>query len=481
MAEIKRSELALIGGAAALRLANIGSESLWYDEAFTAWIAKLPPASAARAIAGDVHPPLWYVIEAVITRVFGNGEIALRLPAALLSVLGVYLVYRVCLALEFDQHVALWAGSLAALLPTSLYYAQDARMYPLLVVGVLLMLLGALRSRWWLFTLAGISVVYTQNLGLFYVFAIGMAALWINRKDMRPVIVSLLIVVLAWSLWAVIMVQQMQAVAGGFWLTSLSVGDVFLPLATMTMGQRIPDALQLHVYAASVGLTLVSLIVSRRWLHSERGFLFLTALLGAPVLTALISVVWHPIYLPRALLPTAMLLMPLWAYALTHLSIPNRRVAKLVLIPALIAGAVAHYYPASGSARYDVRSFVEPINAGWESGDIVYHASLATGIAFQYYLNKPYVLRPQATDLSLSISVATQTAMQFNQADFASLESHYKRVWLCVYINGSTKPDEYAALTDILTRYPHTLAKDRLSANAQMSIYLVQLGESNGR
>ncbi|MGH2911591.1 MAG: hypothetical protein ACRDJ3_03845, partial [Solirubrobacteraceae bacterium] len=71
--------------AAVLRLVALGSQSLWYDEAFT-------PVHVLRAgLGATLHnvlhtentPPLWYLLEWGITRVLGEGEVALRLLSAI--------------------------------------------------------------------------------------------------------------------------------------------------------------------------------------------------------------------------------------------------------------------------------------------------------------------------------------------------------------------------------------------------------------
>src|SRR6185369_16047245 len=107
--------------AAGLRLVGLGSESLWYDETFTALLAKLDLPHMLAAVRGDVHPPLWYLIEWLNVRIFGGSEFAMRLPAALFSVLAVWLVWRLAVGLGFMPKTALLAGVLAAVLPASVY------------------------------------------------------------------------------------------------------------------------------------------------------------------------------------------------------------------------------------------------------------------------------------------------------------------------------------------------------------------------
>ena len=118
------------------------TQGLWYDEAFTWRVARLPFPRMMEALAGDVHPPLWYVIEWVTIRLFGESEVVLRLPALLFGVLGLWLVYRLGLALGYARKTSTLAAVLLAGLPGWIYYSQEARMYTLLACGVLVAVIG---------------------------------------------------------------------------------------------------------------------------------------------------------------------------------------------------------------------------------------------------------------------------------------------------------------------------------------------------
>ena len=45
-----------------LRIVPIWAQPTWYDENFTILLARLPLDRLLQATAGDVHPPLWYLI-----------------------------------------------------------------------------------------------------------------------------------------------------------------------------------------------------------------------------------------------------------------------------------------------------------------------------------------------------------------------------------------------------------------------------------
>lgn len=467
--------------AAPLRLAGLGSESLWYDETFTAWLARLDLPAMFNAIKGDVHPPLWYIIEWLTVRVFGYSEFSLRLPSALLGIVAVLLVWRLALAVGVERRTALIAGVLAAIMPMALYYSQEARMYNLLSCLILVAAWAAIRERWLIFALASIGALYTQNLAVFYIAAIGIVALLSSLRSSRTVLRLVAAGVGiggAWGLWLPTFLKQASAVKSSFWMPPLTFGSAIWVLPSMTMGIRIADILQIHVYGLAFGLSIIGLIVCRRWLLTRPGLIVLAVIIGAPAIAALISVTWRAVFLPRALLPSSYALMLIWAYALTHLSIPNRQVAQAVTIPVLAIGLFAHYFPAF--PRVDIPSWAAPINSQWQPGDVIFFTSIDSTIVMTYYLrDHPYALLPEATDLNQSLTPETKAAMGMNEQPFDDLARSHRRIWLVHSQNPLTSRTESTEFERIMTEYRPVLVKRQESNQyAYQAIYLVNLNES---
>ncbi len=119
--------------AAAPRFYDLGGQSLWSDEGNSAALANRSLSQIARDAAGDIHPPLYYWLLHIWTRVTGSSEAGLRSLSALL---GVLLVLAITLLgrVMFDRNIGLAAGFIAALAPFQVYYSQEARMYILLAL-----------------------------------------------------------------------------------------------------------------------------------------------------------------------------------------------------------------------------------------------------------------------------------------------------------------------------------------------------------
>ena len=172
--------LGILLGAWAWRLAGLTSQSLWRDEVDSLRFATrpLPQVLAAFTRPGE-NGPLYYLLLRPWLAVAGRSEYALRFPSVLLGVLAIPIIVLWATYL-FGRRSGVWGGLLAALLlavnPYHVWYSQEARMYTLIVVAVLLALWffkeGMEKGGWWRW---GLWYLFT-SLG-FYIHVLAVLAL----------------------------------------------------------------------------------------------------------------------------------------------------------------------------------------------------------------------------------------------------------------------------------------------------------------
>ena len=127
--------MALTVVAAALRLYGIGHQSLWFDEAYTAMLVKLPLGRMLSTIPKTESTPyLYYLLAWAWTHIFGRGAADLRSLSALLGTAVVPIAYLATQRLIANRRAALAVAALAAFNPLLIWYSQEARAYELLVL-----------------------------------------------------------------------------------------------------------------------------------------------------------------------------------------------------------------------------------------------------------------------------------------------------------------------------------------------------------
>jgi uncharacterized membrane protein len=134
--------------AAAIRLATLDQQSLWYDEAVTA-VRVLRPSLGA-TLEAVVHientPPLYYVLAWGWTRVFGTGVFALRSLSALAGVACVPVAWAIGAELG-TRRTAIVLAAIVATNPLFIWYSQEARSYELFLLLAAAAFLFFLRAR----------------------------------------------------------------------------------------------------------------------------------------------------------------------------------------------------------------------------------------------------------------------------------------------------------------------------------------------
>ncbi|MDQ7822182.1 MAG: glycosyltransferase family 39 protein [Candidatus Eremiobacteraeota bacterium] len=114
-----------------LRLYHLGCHSLWADEGFSLFAAKMSlPALVEFITRFDAHPPLFYVVLHFFTTL-GTSEALMRVPSFLAGT-GALLAAAYLARALYNRHVSLMTTFFVAISASLVYTVQEARMYPML-------------------------------------------------------------------------------------------------------------------------------------------------------------------------------------------------------------------------------------------------------------------------------------------------------------------------------------------------------------
>jgi len=167
-----------------IALWNITKSSIWFDEAFGAYLIRFNFIDIARYTATDVHPPLFYWLLKLWSMMFGNTELALRSMSVFFG--GVTIIFGYLLTNRlFKEKAARISLIFLALSPMLIRYSQEARMYTLvtaIALAATYTLTYAINSnKKQLWVIYGVLV----GLGMWvhYFAAIVWLAHWVWRAD----------------------------------------------------------------------------------------------------------------------------------------------------------------------------------------------------------------------------------------------------------------------------------------------------------
>ncbi len=336
-----------------LRLWNLGSCSpLWYDESYTSILIQLPFGQMLTAIRGDVHPPLYYLLLWLWKFLAGTSPAAMRFPSVVFSVLVLVTFHRLTAELGLTPRARLAGLAIMAFLPVNIYYAQEARMYALLQWLVIMQLLMVIRRRFWLLGLFTLLSLYTHNYALFYTACVVLVALGrelarpraayragidgeLSGTGIIPLFVSQLTAFVFWLPWVAVLIGQMDAIQGNYWIPSLSLGTVLNSVYYLLNGTA-PDQL---IPVSALSLWVGLLILALGALQKPRRVSLAVMAFGPLLLAVIASILWQPVLLYRGLIGMA---APLAALAGDSLARTSRRglVVGLALLLPFVAGLV---------------------------------------------------------------------------------------------------------------------------------------------
>jgi mannosyltransferase len=135
--------ITLIGGG--LRVLYLAKNGLWLDETFSVWLANHSVADMLQwTIRIDQHPPLYYLLLHYWIALNGETPYYARLLSVLFGAGTIPIIYLIGKRLA-GVVVGLVAAVLLALSPFNIYFAQEARMYTLLMFNAAVALYALVR------------------------------------------------------------------------------------------------------------------------------------------------------------------------------------------------------------------------------------------------------------------------------------------------------------------------------------------------
>jgi mannosyltransferase len=381
---------------------NMTNSSIWFDEAFSAYIVQFNFADIAAFTATDVHPPFYYWVLKVWTMLFGTSEIAFRSMSALFGA-GAIVAGYILARRFFGRLVAGVSLIFLVLSPMLIRYSDEARMYTLAVFIILIathVLVKAAASnkrRYWV--LYGLLV----SLGMWthYFTALAWIAHWawrafvIRKSTTKPGlfwrkfftkdwIIAHIIAVGLFLPWLPFMALQLGGIQGsGFWIGAVGVDsfpNYFTNLFYYLEHEQATGWLSLLLGVVLASLTYLAVRTYRSFNKGDKmNYLLVIALSFVPVLLLFLASLppLRSSFVERYLLPAIIGFAVFAAVTIvvgTRKWRPILRIGSVLLIAGMmIVGIVNVYhfgnYNKNSNTHVLTRELVEKIAAQAKPGE----------------------------------------------------------------------------------------------------------------
>jgi len=378
------------------RVWHLDFQSLWRDETDAIRFAQAPLSELLGHFARPGwNGPLYYLLLRGWLALAGQTEFAARYASLVFGVLAVPLTWAVGRRLV-GRATGIVGAALVALLPYLVWYAQELKMYALVLalgLGSVYLYRRALdegRWPWWLAYVAATSLLmYTHILAVLILVpqALWLAIGWRRyRARWRGWLASLAALTLPYLPLAIWQVPTL--------LSDFETGHPFYPLADMarvlflafSRGVAMPwEPLAMGVFAL---LLLAGLALSAE--SGYRGALALALWLAAPVLSVYLISLGMPIFTDRYLVyvtPAYALLLARGLVAIGQRWRPVQLGLALALVFLLAQG---WWTQATRPIKSDFRGAARLVAQDYQLGDLIVFQIPYGRYTFEYYFDRPF-------------------------------------------------------------------------------------------
>ena len=344
-----------------LRLWNLTDSCLWFDEIFSVHAATLSWRDMFWFVARDlIHPPLFYVLLKIWIAFAGESLFWLRFFPALFSILSIIPFVLLCRQLKLSASTVLVALTFFAVNGSLIKYAQEVRMYSLLLFFALFSMWLFARflnkGKGFLFLiLINILLVYTHYFGWLIVLSEVVAVILLARERLTRIFLMFAATLTSFTPWlyAIWQATKINANVGQNigWMTKPNlraifrfVFDLFEPIYFEQSNTDAPTIFLITLPILFFGLAAFGLYFAN-WKNEKkiekRNFLLLAVFAFAPILTAFFASwilpysIWGTRHLIIAFAPFAILT----AIAFSKIKFTLLKIASLSVISLLFAAA----------------------------------------------------------------------------------------------------------------------------------------------
>ncbi len=323
--------------------ARLATWSIWFDEAFTAYITRFNVSEIAHYTGNDMHPPLYYWLVKGWTSIFGTDEVGFRSFSMVFGVVTIILGF-VLLKKLFNRRTAILGAWLLALSPMLIRFGEEARMYTLvaaIALGATYVLFRAMatnsRKYWVTYGLLLVAGMLTH-----YFIALVWLSHWVWRWIKLRIdgvrgkklaknffdaswIWTHVLAVGIFAFWLPTAIHQFSVLQAGFWIPTISADTFTNYLTNILMyldHNKVESWLVLLYFAIVVG-SIVLLYRMYRNIESKKdrqNILLISCLAVVPPLILLLLSM-PPLtssFIDRYLMPSIVALTLLLAVAVMY-------------------------------------------------------------------------------------------------------------------------------------------------------------------
>lgn len=192
------------------------NQSLWLDEAINVLAVKNNSLWDLITVytKADFHPPGYFILLWLWVHLFNNySEVWVRVPSVIAGVITIYFTYLLGKEIK-NKKIGLLTAFLLAMNPLHIYYSQEARMYSLAALGVVvnfLMFIKFIKEKKGSFVgyLVTLPLVFLFDYLAYFIFPVQFVWIFLGSKKLiRKWVISIIPAIVFLLIWGLVFVPQ---------------------------------------------------------------------------------------------------------------------------------------------------------------------------------------------------------------------------------------------------------------------------------
>lgn len=425
----------------------IFNNSIWLDEAFSLSMIEQSFVDMIKNTAIDVHPPLYYVILKSFTAIFkfffGGNIIWTTKFVSLIPIIILLVVNYTEIEKLFGKKTSFLFAIFILGMPQIMKYAIEIRMYSWGMLFVTMVYLYCIK---WLqtdkikeitiMTIFTVLSAYTHyfaavSVGCIYLCILIYLILQKDISKIKKIILSGIVVVLAYLPWIIILLKQVLVVKSNYWIDNITLKTIkeFFMFPYKVVGNR------LLTFAIGVLLiiNIILLVIKRKEKYSKYAICGVLVPIGTIIIGIIASKLIRPVFISRYMV------CGLGCFWLAIAIILGKNLNKKYIFSTLaILLTITSIYNTQKLLKQEKNYSKEIINSvnyineiNTEPITIVFDSNQLQRMVAYYYPNvETYVYKEEITNLTKQ--VYKQTNMQILEELNDLREIKDKPIYLCV-------------------------------------------------
>jgi len=474
--------------AAILRLHGLNSKIVWFDEAMSAGIARLPWSQVVRVLWNFEANMAFYYVLLHFWSSLGGTTMFIRALSVVFSTATVPAVYLLGARL-FDRKAGFISAWLLAINAYHIRYAQEARSYALLVLLATLAtwllvrnLQAPAQAHWGTYTALSVLTVFAHFFGGLVVLSHAVSLIFMRRVNLPW---QALRRSLFWFCVCMAPIAVFIAHAGSGmlnWVSRTAPTGVFVFFESMAGNYGLRLLILDGIAACAAGFSAWRL--SRRSAPSVPAWSYglVSSLLLLPLATTLAVSAVHPLFVPRYLNPCLIALILIVAAGISFIPSVAIGGALLALISAgSLLGAVSYYRQDFDLVRepWDQASSFVFENARPGDGAFFYRNFVRVPFEFYRSQRKPVPMWPEALSSEGGQGLTHKDfSFQYVGEELRDAQPARDRVW--VILDFDVDPEGKPNRSSLMLRALYGQGRHLIQARKFAGITLLLYGRDTG-